>query len=140
MFSRVRNSTIDVWMTSALGNLEKSNHFYQKTYGPVEWPTASRKFFFDILLLLDCWGRSKPCRILKFRWKNFTTSGKKNLWKSGKNRKTNPCSNKDEPIRNFFTNEIFLNFAHGFLTLKRKFPLHSLTAEIQLPVLRPISG
>ena len=102
MFSRVRNSTIDVWMTSALGNLEKSNHFYQKTYGPVEWPTASRKFFFDILLLLDCWGRSKPCRILKFRWKNFTTSGKKNLWKSGKNRKTNPCSNKLEPIRNFF--------------------------------------
>ena len=39
-----------------------------------------------------------------------------------------------------FTNEIFLNFAHGFLTLKRKFLPHSFTAKIQLPVKWPTSG
>ena len=38
------------------------------------------------------------------------------------------------------TNDFFFNFAHEFLTLKRKFLQYSFTAEIQLPVLRPISG
>ena len=39
-----------------------------------------------------------------------------------------------------FTNEFFLNFAHGFLILKRNLLPHSFTAEIQFPVLGPISG
>ena len=39
-----------------------------------------------------------------------------------------------------FKNEIFLNFAHGFRTLKREFLLHIFIAKIQLPVLWPISG
>ena len=37
-------------------------------------------------------------------------------------------------------NEKFKNFAHGFLTLWRKFVPLSLRAKIILPVLWPISG
>ena len=39
-----------------------------------------------------------------------------------------------------FTNEIFWHLAHGFLILLRNLLPHSFTAEIQFPVLRPISG
>ena len=34
----------------------------------------------------------------------------------------------------------FLDFAHGFIILKHNLLLHIFTAEIQLPVLGPISG
>ena len=51
-----------------------------------------------------------------------------------------PCSSVFEPKIIFFTNDFFLILRRGLLTLKREFLSQSFTAEIQLPVLWPISG
>ena len=40
----------------------------------------------------------------------------------------------------FLRIKFYLDFAHKFLTVKRKFIPHSFTAEIKILVLSPISG
>ena len=44
-----------------------------------------------------------------------------------------PLFQRSRSQNKLFSQMIFLNFAHGFITLKRKLLPHSFTAEFQLP-------